>query len=437
MNIALLSSSYPPPLNKETVSALRAPGTPDFLQGGIAVHVKLLAESLAHRGANVVVFSWSPRFDDVSNERGITVCRLSPQNRKSASAYPDKEDMAALEERFRSRAAELVADLNLRPDIIHCHHSGAFTAAEGLRALTGAPIVSTAHMLMSSAEFPGDNPHRQAAADTEARMLRNSDHVIAVSRWLKAAMLDQFRVHSGNLSVIYSGVLPVRRPIDPLEVEHLRGWIDPNKEGLVAYTGRLSHEKGLEEFVEIARLVLSERPKIRFAIAGGYPDEVSNLKARIENDSQLHARCAVLGWLDDGDLHALRSISSVVVLPSLYESFGYAALEAMASGIPVVATNAGGLSEVVTDGVNGFVVSLLRGTDGVSVDIRGMANRLLQLLDDSPLRTRMSAEAQRRVSEHFSIDGMLEQLTHVYGSLLSRMSGADGPNRPLANAVVK
>ncbi len=289
MNIAMLSSSYPPPVNKETVSALRVPGTPDFLQGGIAVHVKRLAESLAHRGANVVVFTWSPRFDDVSNEGGITVCRLSPQNRKSASAYPDKEDMAALEERFRSRAVEIASGAIFTPDIIHCHHSGAFTAAEGLRALTGAPIVSTAHMLMSSAEFPGDNPHRLAAGENEARMLRNSDHVIAVGRWLKAAILDQFRVDSENLSVVYSGILPVRRQVDLPEVERLRGWLDPGKEGLVAYTGRLSHEKGLEEFVEIARLTLKERPKTRFAIAGGYPDEVSNLKAGIENNSDCGA----------------------------------------------------------------------------------------------------------------------------------------------------
>lgn len=416
MNVVLISSSYPPPLQtSDSSDDETARKGPIFLQGGIAVHVGRLADALVARKINVTVFAWSPLFDDISIENGVTVCRISSRNRKSTSAYPDADDLEVVGDRFAARAIELCCG-TYKPDVIHCHHSSAFAAAKGLGVQTGAKVISTAHVLMSSPDFPGSNPYQSSARLTESSMFQDSAHVIAVSRWLRCAILQEHPIHADRISVIYSGL---RAPISTVSEAAGKEWrqqFKVNGKHLITYTGRLTEEKGIREFLSIAQLILTATSDVAFAIAGGYEDEVSNLKHRVLEDRLLRDHVFALGWLDNAHLDVIRSISAVVVVPSLYEPFGYAALEAMASGIPVVCTDAGGLAEIVEDGITGFVVPLIKERSHVSVNTKAVATRILDLLGDTASRRRMSEKARERVITRFSEGAMMDRILDLYCS---------------------
>jgi len=102
--------------------------------------------------------------------------------------------------------------------------------------------------------------------------------------------------------------------------------------------------------------------------------------------------------------------ASIFVMPSYYETFGISAMEAMAFGLPVVATRAGGLSEVVEDGVTGFLVP--------PGDSQAVAEAIIRLLRDQNLRRRMGEAGRKRVLDEFTVDRVLVQTLNVYDAIL-------------------
>jgi N-acetyl-alpha-D-glucosaminyl L-malate synthase BshA len=137
-------------------------------------------------------------------------------------------------------------------------------------------------------------------------------------------------------------------------------------------------------------------------------------------DRSLAERMAREGGFDDrtiflGNVAAIETVlpaCSVLLLPSDKESFGLAALEAMACGVPVVGTAAGGLPEVVEDGRTGFLRPV--------GDIEGMAAAVRNLLGDEKLRARFSAEARRQAGDRFPTDALVDRYRAVYESTLAR-----------------
>jgi glycosyltransferase involved in cell wall biosynthesis len=108
------------------------------------------------------------------------------------------------------------------------------------------------------------------------------------------------------------------------------------------------------------------------------------------------------------DVVGLLSVSDLFLLPSLQESFGLSALEAMACGVPVVASNVGGLPEVVDNGATGF----LHPPD----DVIGMAASAIRLLSDAALHAKMAAEGPRQAKERFSAEQIVPQYEALYDS---------------------
>jgi glycosyltransferase involved in cell wall biosynthesis len=106
------------------------------------------------------------------------------------------------------------------------------------------------------------------------------------------------------------------------------------------------------------------------------------------------------------DVVELLSVSDLFLLPSLQESFGLSALEAMACGVPVVASNVGGLPEVVVDGVTGFLHP--------PSDVERMADSAIQILSDPALHARLAAEGVRLAMERFSADRIVPQYAALY-----------------------
>ena len=203
----------------------------------------------------------------------------------------------------------------------------------------------------------------------------------------------------------------------------------PPQAPLVAVFSRLIPLKGLEYFLEAAALVAQRVEKARFLVVGDYlakhngeivsdgtyRDELQQYAARLG----LNGRVTFTGFRRD--VPELLSEIAVSVLPSVVgEGLSNSILEAMAVGVPVVATDVGGNGEAVQDGVTGFVVP--------PRDAPALARGICQFLEDGDLASRFALAGQRRVAEHFSLERLVRDTEVFYTSLVhqARGRGFDG-----------
>jgi len=176
---------------------------------------------------------------------------------------------------------------------------------------------------------------------------------------------------------------------------------------MVLMVSRLERHKGVDVLLRSVPHVLAVCPDARFVIAG--PPHPSVPKYELDNlvtDLGIGNHVQFAGQVPDEELAALYRRASVCVLPSYYEAFGLVAAEAMAFGVPVVATSAGGLPEVVEDGVTGILVP--------PGDVRALAEAIVRVLDDPYLRQRMGKAGRSRVLSRFAVDRVVHETLAVY-----------------------
>lgn len=222
------------------------------------------------------------------------------------------------------------------PDVIHGHDWLTATAARELARAADVPLVTTVHATERGRQQGYlTEPSQYRIDDIERAMCRASDVVLACSQY-QADELDQhFQVAA---TVIGNGCLPSAH----------RSTREP---GLIAFAGRLVHEKGVQELIKALPLLRTEYPDIHCLIAGDGP-----LLAAQQDRARRYGVADRIGWpglLNQAGTGELLARASIVVVPSLYEPFGLVALEAQAAGTPVAVTDTGGLRELVTDGVTG------------------------------------------------------------------------------------
>jgi L-malate glycosyltransferase len=180
---------------------------------------------------------------------------------------------------------------------------------------------------------------------------------------------------------------------------------------VIGTAGRLSPEKGqkylLEAFARLRGLVSTS---VRLRIAGEGPEEGA-LRKQAERLG-ISEVSDFVGWLEHDDLPSFFHSLDIFALPSLYESFGVAAVEASASGLPVVASNLQGLPDVVVDGLTGLLVPPKRPG--------ALAGKLALLVEDAELRRRLGSEGRRFVHERYSWAENARQMERVYEAALAR-----------------
>jgi glycosyltransferase involved in cell wall biosynthesis len=170
---------------------------------------------------------------------------------------------------------------------------------------------------------------------------------------------------------------------------------------------RLVPLKGLVYLIQAVGQLTAAFPHLRLEIAGSGPQR-TELEA-LANRLGLVAEVRFLGW--QRDLRQAFQSWDVFAMPTLDEGFGMAALEAMAAGLPVVATTVGGLPEIIDDGRTGYLVP--------PSDVAALSERLRLLILEPERRRAMGEAGRARVSEHFSVDRMVAEIAAIYGSLIS------------------
>jgi N-acetyl-alpha-D-glucosaminyl L-malate synthase BshA len=296
-----------------------------------------------------------------------------------------------------------------RLDILHVHYAiphatSAYLARQVIEASGNGPapaVVTTLHG--TDITLVGSEP---SFAGITAFSIQASDGVTAVSEALKRQTLETFKV-SRDIRVI-------RNFVDPEDYADLsacwRGSLAANGEVIVAHVSNFRPVKRADVVVRVFAAACRDMPA-RLALIGDGPDLH---KVRVEAERLgVSDKLVFLGQQER--IGELLAAADVFFLPSLQESFGLAALEAMAAGVPVVATRVGGLPELVGDGDGGFLYEV--------DDFDGMAQGLRALLTDRDLRACVSARARRRALSRFSSEIIVPQYEAFYRHVLDGVRG--------------
>ena len=284
--------------------------------------------------------------------------------------------------------------------ILHSHYAIPFAAA-ALLAKQSVPeldlkIVTTLHG--TDVTLVGNNPSFRPVT---ALTIESSDAVTAVSRFLRDEACRQFKV-SKEIQVVYNFVDPVRhdRPV-PVCIPPPDG---PEQHTLM-HISNFRPVKRVRDVISIFARV-AEKVEARLIMVGDGPD--AGLAMQTAQDLGVADKVKFVGVVDSVAL--LLGAANLLLLPSQTESFGLAALEAMASGVPVIASDVGGLPEVVEHGVSGFLAPV--------GDVDKMAEYAIQILTDCALCQAFSKSARKRAIERFDYHHIVPQYEAIYKRIL-------------------
>jgi glycosyltransferase involved in cell wall biosynthesis len=180
----------------------------------------------------------------------------------------------------------------------------------------------------------------------------------------------------------------------------------------VLFLGRLSEEKGFFDLLQAAAIVAQHIPGFRLYCGG--EGDVNAVMLRV-SELGIADNVELLGWVEEAQRHGLLCRVAAFVLPSYVEGLPMAVIEAMSKGTPVVASNVGGVPDVIEDGKDGLLVR--------AGDVAGIAQALITLLEDSTARVRLGAAGRQKVARQFSAScvlPVLERLYSEYGVLPKR-----------------
>jgi glycosyltransferase involved in cell wall biosynthesis len=229
-------------------------------------------------------------------------------------------------------------------------------------------------------------------------------YYITVSKWMKEQIIKQYpKIDSSSISVIHNSV--------DTELFTPNSGGDPPQRDIILFTGRLIAAKGIGYLVKAMPSVLREYPEARFIFIGaGNP---SPYLERVKQMGISEKNYAFLGYLKEAsDLVEYYRASSVYVAPTLYENLPIRVLEAMACGVPVVASKVCAIPEVIDDGVNGILIQPGR--------VDELADAICRLLDDPNLRKKMGDKARKTVLERFDWNVNAIRTVEVYQQILDR-----------------
>jgi glycosyltransferase involved in cell wall biosynthesis len=327
-----------------------------------------------------------------------------------------RQDIFGYGKEFVESVLKFRARENLNYSLIHTNYWISGWVGLQLKQQLKIPMVHTYHSLgavkyESMSEIPEIGATR---LEIEKDCLELADRIIATSPQEKEHMRSLVS-ERGSIEIIPCGTNV--RHFDVIGQAEARSRLAIADEAkVIFYIGRFDPRKGIETLVRaVGQSGWKNDPRLRLIIGGGSrPGRSDGLeRERIEAlvaTLGLEAKTDFLGRVSDGELPLYYAAADVCVVPSHYEPFGLVAIEAMASGTPVVASQVGGLQFTVVDGETGLLVP--------PQNIEGFAQAIDRLLDNPYWRDTLGKNARKRVEEKFSWEGVASQLNQLYLKLI-------------------
>ena len=383
--------------------------------GGMNFYIRCVATELSGKGVATDIFT---RREDpgapevVEFAPGVRLVQVTAgpvEQIDTQEMIPYTAEFAAGVETFRARE-------QLRYEILHSHYWLSVAAGDGLAGRWGVPHLAMFHTL-GEVKLRARASEREPAErlETERRMVHAVDRIVAATEHERQLLRHIYRVHSDRIAVIPLGVdLDQFRPRDQTAARAAIGL--PGDERVLLAVGRIEPLKGFDILIR-ALAEMTERERVTLLVIGGderAAPELARLRAVAEEVGVIE-RVRFLGAVPHDDLPAYYNAADIMVVPSFYESFGLVALEAMASGVPVVASRVGGLTSTVADGRTGYLIPWRCPEP--------FAEKIDLLLRNEPLRQALGAAAARSMKPYAWHEVAATLLT-LYRAVLDGAVGA-------------
>lgn len=396
---------------------------PPVMIGGLGTHVQELARGLSARGIEVHVFTVGVGSAISHRDGEVSVQYVALLEGTNGTSYKvDLEGASSLNRKAAAAVEKYFMQMSKRPSVVHIHDWYPFEAADRLRSVFEIPVLTTIHTL-NSALYQSALP--KDAIELERRCCHGSDRIIAVSKSVAEDLERIYAVPGDSIDVVWNGFDTARFLGEEPENYHAtHNWRFKEGERRIVFAGRLDSHKGVLPLLHSAKQVIAKAGNVRYLIAGPvrdgqYQDQLRNIVAE---DPILSEKVTFMGMLDRGQLASVYKCSTLAIVPSLYEPFGYAAIEPMSLGLPVVATHVGGLGEIIVHNRTGILVPITtsRIEGARDLDPTKLAEAQLELLNDPAKAMQLGKEAQRDVISRFGVQQMVEKTLASYMAAVNR-----------------
>ena len=388
---------------------------------------------------SIVTKEWPP---DIYGGAGVHVEHLVAELRKlievDVHAFgADKEGAISYEtpaELANANAAVQTLGVNLdmvsdfaEAQVVHSHTWYANMAGHIGSLLHGIPHVLTAHSLEPRRPWKAEQlaGGYRISSWAERTAYLSADAIIAVSNGMRQDILDCYPdVDPAKVHVVYNGI--DTDAISKVEDNSalIKHGIDPERP-YVLFVGRITRQKGIMHLLRAAELLPQE---VALVLCASSPDTPELGQEVSDQIAKLSATRTGVHWLKDqlprSELVQVLSHSTVFACPSIYEPLGIVNLEAMACEVPVVASDVGGIPEVVVDGVTGTLVHY--DENDTTAFEAGIAKALSLVVADPELAKRMGQAGRQRAVEDFGWDRIAQETIAIYQKVISDGSASSG-----------
>lgn len=386
--------------------------------GGMNVYVRELSRELGRRGIQVDIFTRSenpevPHIDDTDLGPNARVVHVVSGPEAPASKSTIWQHLPSFVDGVRHFAHRE----DVRYDVTHSHYWLSGWVAWMLQAdWPGVPIMHMFHTLGHLKNLVAQSEAEREPAQrvmVETEIVQLADRLVAATPRERQQLITFYDTDPTKISVIPPGVdLDLFQPIPQVEAKAHLGL--PAEHRMILFVGRIEPLKGLDTLIRAMARVVEWDPSLRddfcVCIIGGEaePEQMSDEMRRLDRlreELGISDVITFLGARDQTELPYYYSAAEMIAVPSHYESFGMVALEAMACGTPVVASDVGGLSFIVRDGETGFLIP--------EKDVGAWADRMFRLLKQPKLQAQLGHRGVKAAQE-YAWSHIADQIVALY-----------------------
>jgi len=404
--------------------------------GGMNVYVKELTKQLGQQGIHVDVFTRSQDehvphvLHDLGYGNRVVHVPAGPEVPLA------KPELVAHIPKFVDGILSFAQKKGVHYDLIHSHYWMSGIAARDLKAAWNVPVVHMFHTLGLMKQRIARAPHEaegEYRIQGEYEVIRLADRIVAATPAEMAQLQWLYDTDSAQISIIPPGVDTCH--FYPIPQDEAKDYVGiPHNSHMMLFVGRIEPLKGIDTLIQAIAIIrkkgaLDRHCCLCVSIIGGEPNaSPESMSAEMNRLQQLCVQQGLgdlitfLGRRGQDTLPYYYSAADVVVMPSHYESFGMVALEAMACGTPVIATQVGGLAFLVQNGITGFHIPV--------DDPEALSDRLITLLEDRELRTQMSQQAAE-IAQNYAWEKIAQSMATLYQDVITQKAHVRTPSRKM------
>lgn len=397
-----------------------------FHSGGLGTYVDFLVDGLKKNDVEITIlltpYFYTGKFEKLFHPE-FDVYKLPYINLEEI-----KDNDKLLDNNLENELEKVIPLLKEKKfDLIHCHEWFCFCIGQRLKEVFGVKLITTVHIYSIQNYFLGNlteenlqlipqNGYFKKIFDIEKQIFLQSDKVNFVSKSMLEIGIKFYNAQKRKLKTIYPSIDFSLPKMKKDEFLNFRRNFAYDEEKIIVCLGRLEIQKGFHFFIDSLIQITNIEKKLKILIIGegSFEEYLKKQAGRYQNIIQF------LGKLDRLELKKILMVSDVGVIPSLYEPFGLVALEMMICKLPVIATNTGGLAEIIKDGYNGFLVDVRQGrcmhyaNEGLVVDVNSLISKTLNLLMDENLRKTIKEQAYKSLKTKFSNSKFINNFVEFY-----------------------